>query len=69
MSTEAIRKPEEEAAEGEWITLYKASKLLGESRELVTKRALRGEIAVLTAAHVVLYKESDVLALVEAKRA
>lgn len=68
--TGSVRKAAAEPQpEGPWVSLNKASRLLGETREAITKRCLRGEIRTMTPAHLVLLFEEDVLRLAEAKRA
>jgi len=70
MSASTLRKEATtERPEGSWVTLHRASRILGESRDLVAKRCLRGEIATWTPAHLLLLFEEDVLKVAAAKRA
>lgn len=71
MSASAERKEAGGVAteDGPWVTLNKATVILGEHRESVQKRALLGQIQTTGVAHVVLYLERDVRRIAQEKQA
>lgn len=70
MTASTLRKEDTtERPEGTWMSLHRAAKILGESRDLVAKRCLRGEIATWTPAHLLLLFEADVLRVAKEKQA
>lgn len=52
-----------------YVTVNKASKMLNETRERVTKRCLLGEIRTASVAHVILLLQEDVERIVAEKAA
>lgn len=71
MSASAERKEAGGMAtdDGPWCTLNKATVILKESREAVSKRALLGQIRTTAVAHIVLFSEGDVRRIAAEKAA